>query len=174
MTAALTGPFAVAALVLCIAGVAKVRAPHGAAGALATLRLPSSPALVRVVALAEVTLGVWALIRPSALSAALVAIVYAVFCGLSLLLARRHAECGCFGAASGGTPASAVQAVLSGVLAAVALAAAVAGVHGIGWILGSAGATIGLVAALGILGAAYAAVLVYTALPQAWAAWSGR
>jgi hypothetical protein len=50
----------------------------------------------------------------------------------------------------------------------------VAGAHGIGWILGSAGAAIGFVAALGIAGSAYAAVLVYTTLPQAWAAWSGR
>jgi Methylamine utilisation protein MauE len=172
MTAALTPPFAVAALVLCIAGVAKLRAPDGAAGALRAVALPGSVTLARLGALAEVALGAWALIRPSAMTAALVALVYAVFCGLSLALARRDGECGCFG--DTGAPASALQSLLSGALALVAGAAAVAGAHPIGWVLGSAGAAIGVVAALGLVGAAYAAVLVYTALPQAWAAWSGR
>jgi hypothetical protein len=174
MTAALTPPYAVAALVLCIAGVAKLRAPHGATRALTTLGLPGSAALVRLGALAEVAIGAWSLIHPTALSAALVALLYTVFCGASVLLARRHADCGCFGEASAAAPASALQSLLSGALALVAAAAAVAGAHGIGWILGSAGAMIGVVAVLGLAAAVYAAVLVYTALPQAWAAWSGR
>jgi hypothetical protein len=172
MTAALTPPFAVAALVLCIAGVAKLRAPDGAVRALNAVSLPGSAPFVRVGAAAEVAIGAWALIAPSAISAGLVALLYVVFCGLSLLLARRNAECGCFGET--GAPASALQSLLSGTLGIVAAAAAVAGVKGIGWILGSTGATIGFIAALGIAGAAYGAVLVYTALPQAWAAWSGR
>ncbi|HEY2771169.1 MAG TPA: MauE/DoxX family redox-associated membrane protein [Solirubrobacteraceae bacterium] len=172
MSAALTPPFAVAALVLCIAGVAKLRAPDGAARALTAVALPGSAPLVRLGAVTEVAIGAWALIRPAAINAALVALLYAVFCGVSLVLARRHADCGCFGETGG--PASGLQSLLSGALGLICAAAAVVGAHGIGWVFASAGAAIGMVAAVGVAGAVYAAVLVYTALPQAWAAWSGR
>jgi hypothetical protein len=98
--------------------------------------------------------------------------LYAGFCGFSLLLARRHAACGCFG--EGDAPASAVQSVLSAVLAGVAVVAAFAGVHGLGWAIGSGAAGPGVVVAVGIAAAAYCTVAVYTELPRAWAAWSGR
>jgi hypothetical protein len=172
MAAALTPPFAVAALVLCVAGLAKLRSPAGAARALVVAGLPAPRTLVRVGAAVEVAIGAWALARPSAITAGAMALLYGGFCGLSLLLARRRASCGCFG--DDDAPASPVQSALSAALAAVAVAAAALGVHGVGWALRSAGAAAALVLAAGIAAAVYAAVLLYTALPQAWAAWSGR
>ncbi len=172
MAAALTPPFVVAALVLIVAGAAKLRSPAGAVRALSTVGLPGSAQLVRAAAALELALGAWALVDPSALTAGLIALVFAGFCGLSLALRSRRAACGCFGDAE--VPASGLQSAFSAVLAVVAAAGAIAGVHGIGWVLGHAGAAVGVVAAIGIGGAVYATALIYTALPQAWAAWNGR
>jgi hypothetical protein len=172
MAAALTPPFAVAALVLCAAGVAKLRSPRGAVRALSVVGVPAGAGRVQALAVVELAVGGWALVRPSAGLAGALALLYASFCGFSLLLARHHAACGCFGARD--APASGVQSALSAVLAGVAVAAAFSGVHGIWWLLGSPGAARGLVAALGVAASAYATVLVYTELPRAWAAWSGR
>jgi hypothetical protein len=170
MSSALTAPFAVAAVVLCAAGLAKLRAPSGAVRALMVTGLPARAGLVRALAIGEVAIGGFALVRPSPWLAGAVAGLYASFCVLSLALARRRAGCGCFG--EGDAPASVLQSLLSGALCLVAVAAAVAPAHGIGWVLdagaGQAGALI-----VGIGGAAYATVIAYTVLPQAWAAWSG-
>jgi hypothetical protein len=172
MAAALTAPFEVAALVLCVAGLAKLRSPDGAVRALTVAGLPGGTWLVRAGAAVEVALGIAALARPSAATAGAIALLFAAFALLSLRLARRQASCGCFG--ENDAPASSWGAALSAVLAVIAFVAAIAGVHELGWVLGHAGATVGLVAAIGMAGAIYAVVLVYTALPQAWAAWSGR
>ncbi len=170
MSAALTAPFAVAAVVLCAAGLAKLRAPNGAVRALMVTGLSANAALVRALAVGEVAIGGFALVRPSPWLAGAVAGLYASFCALSLALARRRAGCGCFG--EGDAPASVLQSLLSGALCLVAVAAALAPAHGIGWVLdagaGQAGALI-----VGIGGAAYATVIAYTVLPQAWSAWSG-
>jgi hypothetical protein len=172
MAAALTPPFAVAAVVLCVAGVAKLRAPGGAVRALRVAGVPAGSAPLRGLAALEVLVGLAALADPGALDAGALALLYASFCGFSLLLARRRAACGCFG--EGETPASVVQSGMSAVLAGVAVAAGLSGVHGLGWVLGNAGAGQGVVAVTGIAAAAYATVLVYTELPRAWAAWDGR
>jgi hypothetical protein len=168
MSAALTAPFAVAALVLCVAGVAKLRSPRGAAQALAVggFRVPV-PA-VRVFAAGELALGAWSLLVPGRLNAAVLACTYAGFAGLSALLARRHAACGCFG--DHDAPATALQSLLSGMLAAVALLAAIWTPHGLGWI----GGHDTVVLAIGIAGCAYGIVVAYTELPRAWSAWSPR
>jgi hypothetical protein len=171
MAAALTAPFAVAALVLCAAGVAKLRAPAGAVRALAVAGLPGRSLWLRVFAVGEVALGAWSLVQPAPLAAGAIAGLYAGFCVLSLVLARRRAACGCFG--DGDAPASIVQSLLSAALAVVAVGAAVAPAHGIGWVVGSGAGRAGVLI-LGIAASAYAIVLAYTALPQAWAAWSGR
>lgn len=87
-----------------------------------------------------------------------------------MALARRHAACGCFGESE--SPASVAQAILSLALALVALAAAaVALPHGLGWVLGRAPVPAATLL-LGTAGAAYGAVLAYTEVPRAWAAWS--
>jgi hypothetical protein len=171
MAAALTAPFAVAALVLCAAGVAKLRSPAGAVRALMVVGLPARGGPVLTVAAAEVAIGAWSLARPSPLPAAAVAGLYAIFCVLSLVLARRRAACGCFG--DGDAPASVVQSLLSAALCLVAVTAAITGAHGVGWILGG---TAGQASALivGIAGSAYATIVAYTQLPQAWSAWSAR
>ncbi len=171
MAQALSAPFLVTALVLCAAGVAKLRSPTGAARALAVAGLPAGVGLVRAFAGGELALGTWSLLHPSPRSAAGVASVYAGFCVLALVLARRRAACGCFG--DGDAPASVVHSVLSGTLGLVAVAAAIAQAHGIGWILGSGVARAGVLT-VGIAGSAYAIVLAYTHLPQAWSAWSPR
>jgi hypothetical protein len=90
---------------------------------------------------------------------------------VAAVLAGRRASCGCFGEDQ--TPVSAGHWIASLVLGAVALGAAVAGSHGLGWVLGRPAST-AAVLLLGIAGALYATVLVYTAVPRAWSAWSGQ
>jgi hypothetical protein len=169
VTAALTPLYATAAIVLAVAGAAKLRAPAGAVQALHKLGVPAGSAAVRAIAGAELVLATVCLVRPSAVSAALLALVYAGFAGISTMLARSHASCGCFG--ENDAPASVIQSVLSAVIALALLAAAFAPPHGIGWLLGRAPAS-ALALAVGIAGSAYAIVLAYRELPQAWNAWS--
>jgi hypothetical protein len=171
MAAALTAPFAVAALVLCAAGVAKLRSPAGAVSALSVLGLPARTSLVRVFAAAELAVGAWSFLQPTRVTAAAVAATYAVFAVLSFALARRRTACGCFG--DDDAPAWVGQSVLSVALCAVGVAAAVVTPHGVGWILGG-GAAHAATLLLAILASAYAAILAYTLLPQAWTAWSTR
>jgi hypothetical protein len=175
--AALTPPFIAAALVLCAAGIAKLRSPAPAVAALQAVgvspRLLRSAgrALVRCAALAELALGGWCAIAPSRPAAALLAAAYALFAGIAVLLVRRRAACGCFGDER--APASLTQSMLSAAFAVIAALAATEPVHGAAWILdrppGSAVAV-----SVGIAGIAYAAVIAYTELPQAWTAWSAR
>jgi hypothetical protein len=159
---ALTPPFALAAIVLCVAGVAKLRSPAGAAAAVSV-----SPILIRVFALAELALGGWAIALPSRLSASLLSVLYACFAVVALMLARRHTPCGCFGEQD--RPASGLQSLLSAGLAAVAAVAADRPPHGIGWLFARSP-----VLWLALAGAVYAVVLAYTTLPAAWTAWEGR
>ena len=94
------GPFAIAALLLVIAGVLKALRPHDTAVALQMMRLPVSDTPVRAGGLAEALLGVAALVTVDAVIAALVAISYAGFCCFVVCaLVRRLpiASCGCFG-----------------------------------------------------------------------------
>jgi hypothetical protein len=159
---ALTAPFAVAALVLAVAGAAKLRAPWGAAGALGW-----DPRLIRSIALGELALGLAALLTPQRALAAGVAIVYLVFAGLSYRLARRSVGCGCFGAAE--TAASPLQSILSMVVALVCASAAVWPPHAVL----SRPAVQAVVLVVGIAGAAYGVVLAYIELPSAWRAFEG-
>ena len=168
MADVLTGPLAVAALVLVMAGVAKLRAPAPAARALRELGVPAAAPAIRAFAAGEVALGVWALVNAGAVEAIGLACCYAVFAMLALLLARRRAACGCFGESD--FPASRVQALLSGVLAVACAAAAIWPPHGV--LDRAAGQAVVLVIA--IAGSAYAMVLAYTQLPVAWSAWSER
>ncbi len=177
MAQALTPPFAIAAIVLCVAAVAKLRTPHTAARALTLLsgvtpRAAAGAGVVRCLAAAELALGLWCLSAPSAIGAALLAGTYAGFAMVALLLARRRASCGCFGEGRE-APASPAQAALSGVLALVALVSAFASPHGLGGLVQEPAAT-AVVLALGIGAGAYGVVLAYTDLPLAWSAWAGR
>jgi hypothetical protein len=155
--------------VLCVAGVAKLRRPDSAAAALRALGLPSSAVAVRLLAAAELALGVVAVAAPSRFAAGLLAAAYAAFAVVAIALVRRHASCGCFGETE--APASSTQAIISGVIAIVCIVMALAGPHGIGWLLDRS-MTQAAVAMLAILASTYAAVLAYTELPRAWDAWS--
>jgi hypothetical protein len=131
------------------------------------LRAPT--AAIRAYALAELALGVWALVAAGPIISALMAAAYAGFAAITATLARRGAACGCFG--SEATPASPIQPLLSGALALVSALSAIAGSHGAAWILHRPPAT-AAVLMVGIAGAVYGVVLAYSELPLLWRSWS--
>ncbi len=176
MSGALTAPFLLAAGLLILAGVGKLLRPGTAGLALVALGLPPArPALrsaaVRAFAVAEIALGAVCLISPGRPGAVAMAALYATFAGATLALARRRAACGCFGESD--APASPLQSLLSAALAAVAIAAAINPVHGLGWVLGGSALPVA-VSLVGLAGALYAAAVAYRELPRAWTAWSAR
>ncbi len=123
---ALAGPFLAAAVLLVAAGGAKLADPLPLVRALRSARLPAPAGLVRLVAAAEVLLGLAALLTGSRPAAALVAVSYAAFTAFVLLARARGgvlASCGCFGKTD--TPPTTTHVVTTGVLAAVGAAVAV-------------------------------------------------
>ncbi|MBV9604568.1 MAG: hypothetical protein JO027_05655 [Solirubrobacterales bacterium] len=162
MSEALAPPFLVAALLVCVAGVVKLRSPHRAAAALQT-----SPWAIRGLAVGEVSLGAACALAPTRPLAVALAAVYGLFSLLAVVLMRRGVPCGCFG--DNDFPVSLAHVTASELLAALALGAALTGPRGLEWALDQPAALL-----LGIAGAVYATVLVYTRLPVAWAAWSGE
>lgn len=171
MSAALAPPLIVASLLLCVAGALKLRSPVGAVGALAALGLPARSWMVRLMAVLEIALGAVCAVDPSRVTAVALAVVYAVFAAVAAILMRRRVACGCFG--ENDVPASSGHWIASGLLASLALAAAVAGPRGLGWLLSRSAAT-GAIALIGLGGALYAVVLVYTVVPRAWWAWESE
>lgn len=169
MRDAMTAPFLVAALVLCVAGVAKLRAPGPASQALIDAGLPGSAALIRTFAGGELALGSWSLLAPGRVAAILLSVVYLVFAALAALLARRASSCGCFGSAD--APATSGQSALSVVIGLLCAAAAGWQVRGIGWAFDRPAAVAGVLL-LGLAGGAYATVVAYTELPVAWSSWT--
>jgi hypothetical protein len=171
VSGALAGPFLVAALALCVAGLAKLRSPRPAADALSAAGIRSHPHLVRAFAAFELALGVYAALTTSTAAAVAVAATYTGFAWLTLVLHRRRAACGCFGAE--GAPASPAQSAISAVLAAVAVAAAIWHAHDLSWIVSRSPVTAASLL-IGIGGAVFALVVAYSELPAAWGAWSAR
>jgi hypothetical protein len=167
----LTGPYLVAALTLCVAGLAKLRAPSAAARAMRAASLPGNALGIRAWAAGELALGAAAAVVATPASAAALAAVYAAFAALALVLHRRGAECGCFG--DSGAPASPMQSAISALLAVVCAIAAATSIHGVPWVVGRAPSIAGILI-LGIAAAVYATVAAYSELPSAWTAWSGR
>lgn len=122
---ALAAPYLAAAALLVVAGVPKVRDPWPLVRATRSVGLRVGPGVVRAFAVAEVLLGVLAVIRPSSWSAGLVAAAYLGFTGFVVRALRRGGvleSCGCFGTAD--TPPTWPHAGVT--LAAAAVAAAVA------------------------------------------------
>jgi hypothetical protein len=166
MSAALAPPFLVAALLICVAGGLKLRSPERAAAALGMDRWA-----IRGLALGEVALGAACALHPTRPLAVALAIVYGLFSLVAVGLMRRGVPCGCFG--DDDLPVSLAHVIASELLGALALGAALAGPRGLGWVLDQPpmqAATL----LVGIAGALYATVAVYTQLPAAWAAWSGE
>ena len=122
---AVAGVFYVVSLLLVVAGIPKILQPHPTGEALASLGLPSSPALVRTLGIFEVTVGLGAVVFGGSLLAGLVAVTYAGFAGfIAVALASpESASCGCFGEAD--TPPSRWHLVVNISASLVALTAAV-------------------------------------------------
>jgi len=96
----LAGPFLVIAALLAAGGALKVHRPATTARALRQMGLPSSPALVRVGAAAELAVAAGAMAWGSPPFAALVALSYLGFAAFVLVALRRGvplSSCGCFG-----------------------------------------------------------------------------
>lgn len=126
---ALAGPYLASAALLVAAGAAKLVDPLPLVRALRSAGLPLRQALaaplVRLAALAELALGLVAIVTGAALAAAGVAVSYAAFTAFVLVALRRGgvlASCGCFGKAD--TPPTATHVVVTGALALVAGAVA--------------------------------------------------
>jgi hypothetical protein len=155
MTAALAPAFLIASLLLCVSGALKLRS--------------SGPAM-RALGAGEVALGAACAVHPTQGLAVALAVVYALFAGVAVVLMRRRVACGCFG--ENDFPVSAGHSIASALLGTLVLAEAVAGPRGLGWVFGRPPA-IAAVLLIGLAGAVYGVVLVYTIVPRAWAAWSG-
>src|SRR2546426_7454634 len=87
-----------ASVLLMASGVAKLRRTEPSSRALAAARLPSGAAIVRALAVAEASIGVAFVLRPSPLTGALLAALYLAFAVFLVALLRRPAEastCGC-------------------------------------------------------------------------------
>ncbi len=121
------GPFLAAAALLVLAGLPKLRDPLPLVRALRSVGLPGGAGLVRVLAVAEVAVGVGAVVRPGRLTGLFVAAAYLVFTAfVALALARGGllGSCGCFGKPD--TPPTTAHLLVTAVLAASGAALAVA------------------------------------------------
>jgi hypothetical protein len=117
-----------AAVLLLVAGASKAASPGRTVGALRELGWPSSPALVRAGAAAEVVLGASALVVGGAVTVALVAASYlgfAVFTARAMRSGTPVGSCGCFGQAD--TPPRLHHVLIDVGLAAGALVSIAAG-----------------------------------------------
>jgi hypothetical protein len=116
------GPLFAAAVLLILAAVPKIRRPDDATRALRSTGLPSSDLLVRMLAVAELAIGVYALAVGDRLAALLVAASYAGFTGFVVLARSRDgvvSSCGCFGQPD--TPPTRSHIVVTALLALGAL-----------------------------------------------------
>ena len=165
-----TGPAAVAAGVLLVAGAAKVVRPDDTARALRIAGLPARPGVVRLGALAEVGIGAAALLGGHAVPRILVALSYVAFTAFLLFAMARHlplSSCGCFGEPD--VPPTTTHVVVDLVAALAVGGAATVGAPGFVEVLGDqplAGVPFAVLVAVGVA----AAVLVLTTLPRLHAA----
>lgn len=170
----MVGIVSAAALLLVVAGLAKLRDPRPARTAIVAARLPGgaavrSPGAARAVGALELLVGSAVILVGGPWTAAALALAYAL---LALVAARLLAVaagtgCGCFGGA--GAPISRWHLVLDAAFAGAAAAAVLVPTPG----LPEALATMGwdgalLVVLVGLL--AYASFLLTTALPSLTAA----
>jgi hypothetical protein len=166
MADALLPAYTVAALLLVIAGCAKLAAPDRAHAALATARIRVPVAAVRALGALEVVSGVAAL----AGFASPLAVAYACFLAFSVRLLRAGGaiDCGCFGR-EGATIGPAHVAFNAAALCVCVLAALLHG-RSPGSLL-AADPLVAFTTALGVVAATCAAYLLLTAFPRAWRAY---
>ena len=161
----------VAAGLLVAAGIVKVARPLPTARAMYAAGLPGGSAIARGLGLAEVGVGTWFLVAPSAGSGGALAVLYLAFAGFIgfLLVARPGtASCGCGGASD--VPPSVIHLVLNAVAAVAAVAAALDPPASLARTLTSLGAA-SVPFAIGLVTAACLAAVAVTDLPPALAAY---
>lgn len=123
---ALSSIATVVAGLLVLAGAQKVIDPTTTVGALRALRLPASPRVVRLGSLAEVLLGIGAIVTgfpPLWTMVAASYLAFAVFVAAAMRNGSMIGSCGCFGREE--TPPHSSHVVLDVVLAGIAAAAAI-------------------------------------------------
>lgn len=173
MNAAL-GPYAIAAALLVVAGVAKALRPHDTAVAMRGVGIPSSAWLVRVGGALEVGVGLVALSVRGRVPAALVLASFALFLTFVVVALVRGlpiASCGCFGKAD--TPPDLLHASVNAGAALTASALVVD--PGLApFDLLRADGFDGVAFALLVLVGVAAALLVLTVLPRALVLARGR
>lgn len=162
----LTVPYLAAALLLAVAGAAKLARPTATAQALRTQGLPSGTPLVTTLGVAELAVAAAALVAVPG-GAWLLSLAYAGFTGFvlaALLRGRPLSSCGCF--AEPDVPPTPAHVVLTGLLGAAAAAVGLSA-QGAG-LLTLAAAPVGTALAAGAaaLLVTWLAYLVLTALPR--------
>jgi len=164
---ALVPVFAVVCALLVLAGAFKLRDPRAAKQSLARSGLDLPAPAIRGLGAAEIVVGAVAVIRPTVLTAALVAVAYGVFCVFMarLLRADGSAGCGCFG--GGSESIGVTHVILNAIACAVAALAAVAPPAGLGWIVTRA-PLVSVSLILGIGAATFAIYSVFTLFQGAW------
>ncbi len=162
---ALAGPYLASAVLLVVAGGGKLVDPLPLVRALRSVHLPGGARAVRVLAGAEIALGLAAAVTGSRLTAALVALSYATFTAF-VLRARSVggvlASCGCFGRSD--TPPTAVHVAVTAAFAVAAAGVAVRPLGPISEVL-FAGAGAGLPLLLAVAAVAVTSYLVLALLP---------
>jgi hypothetical protein len=158
------------AVLLCVAAAAKLAKPARAVTAMHQAGLPSSPLLVRLLALLEVAVAVSVLVVGGAGPALALAAAHVGFAAFLVRLRARagaSASCGCFGGAE--APADRLHVVVNVAAAVVAAAAAVTGADPLHATLPDQPA-LGLPYVVLLAVAVQAAILVLTELPRLLAA----
>jgi uncharacterized membrane protein YphA (DoxX/SURF4 family) len=127
------GPFAIAAAILVVSGIAKLAKPDQTIDALRAASLPASTTVVVIIAVAELAAGASALIVGGPWTAIAVLALYCGFLAFIAISRSRKASvggCGCLGARSD-TPPGAIHVMfnlLAASMAAIAVMAAVPGI----------------------------------------------
>lgn len=151
-----------AAGLLVLAGLAKLRVPDGAMATLHRLRLPSGRVAARVLGLGEVLLGVTVALVGGWPAALAIAVAYTAFTVVAAWQRSQQLDCGCFG-----TSATAVTSTHVA-LDAVAAVAGLAGLAAPPWSLADIAADAGgLALAAGLLTVAVGAWLLQVLLTRA-------
>ena len=166
------GPFFASAGILVVSGVAKVRSPRPAAAALFAAGFPVADWMVRTLAVAEIALGLTAILRPTPAVAFLVAGTYVLFAVAAsmFLLHPRVRSCGCLGDRD--VPPSVLHVVMNVAAAAFAAAGALTGVDSLPVVVSALGWAAPLLVA-GSAAVAYLAAAAVSLFPAAFGAYEG-
>ncbi len=150
----------IGAVLLVVAGIAKLWSPNETATAIASVGLFRSRLAVRALGAAEIAVGGAVLLSPSRPAHALLAGFYALFAAFVGLAKKREVplrSCGCFGKLD--TPPSTIHVVADLIVAAAAASAVVFG--------SDLNPPMGAIAWVGVAVGAYLAYGILTALPTA-------